>query len=349
MPMYERLFNSCSNTYNKHMEKTRNSIIYLGIDIGKKDHAWATVDHYGQILEEGSVVNTPAKLTRFAKRMIKRHSELIVGCEATGSYYEKLAIAFLNQKVAIQVINPALTSTKALRSSMRMTKTDKQDARGIARKLQEKRGEIGTVFSWNPDERRLQALARHLQFLKKQRVALRVRTKDMLSRPFDTVDVNTDIFDQEIKTLEQMLIQETNRLYPEALQILVAIRGVGEKSACLLLAETQCLKRFPTSKSFAAFAGLDPTLKESGTSVHGNTRMTKAGSPHLRANLTWSSKLLVQWNDTFRECFENSLTRGKAPGVAYGIVARKFATVVHQCVTKNEMFDPEKVGLGTTP
>ena len=119
------------------------------------------------------------------------------------------------------------------------------------------------------------------------------------------------------------------------------------KSAAMLLAETMCLQRFPTSKAFAAFVGLDPTLKQSGTSVNGKSHLSKAGSPHLRARMTWSAKLLVQWNETFHTLFENALSRGKAPGVAYGIVARKFATIVHQCVTKGEAFNPQKVGLGT--
>ena len=147
--------------------------------------------------------------------------------------------------------------------------------------------------------------------------------------------------------MEEELAQGTRELYPVAMEILVTIRGVGEKSAAVLLAETMCMKRFATSKSFAAFVGLDPTLKQSGTSIHGKSRLSKAGSPHLRANLTWNAKLLVQWNETFRTLFENALSRGKAPGVAYGIVARKFATIVHQCVTNGEQFDPEKVGLGT--
>lgn len=329
------------------MQKTSTSIVYLGVDIGNATHAWTLVNEEGSILEEGTVKNEPRRLGGFARRYAKAYPTLLVGCEATGSYYEHLALAFSDVGVRVHVINPALTSTKALRSSMRMTKTDKQDARGIAWKLQEKNGDIGTVFHWNRDERRLQALARHLAFLKKQRSALMVRTRAMCSRPFGHMTVRTDLFDDEIARLEDELLEETQRQQTHAMQLLTSIRGVGEKSAALLLAETMDMHRFKTSKAFAAFVGLDPTLTQSGTSVHGKSRLSKAGSPHLRATLTWTAKLLVQWNPTFRECFEHALRRGKAPGVAYGIVARKFATIVHQCVTKNEGFNPEKVGLGT--
>ena len=328
------------------MLRTAESIVYLGMDIGKASHAWTLLNGEGLLLEEGTVLNTNAALLKLAGRLAREGASLIVGCEATGTYYENAALAFQKSGATVHVINPALTSTKALRSSMRSTKTDKQDARGIAGKLFEKRGEIGTVFQWNPEERRLQAMARHLQFLKKQRVALRVRMEDVASRSFDPIEADVCLFDHEIERMEKALAQQTKLLWHEAVAILVAIRGVGEASACLLLAETGCMKRFPTSKAFAAFAGLDPTLKQSGTSVNGKSRMSKAGSPHLRARLTWSAKLLVRWNDTFKACFDNAISRGKAPGVAYGIVARKFATVVHQCVTNLQPFDSSRVGLG---
>lgn len=330
------------------MQKISNTIVYLGVDIGKAEHAWTLVDRHGSILKEGKVINRIKDLRKFVRFMIKNYPSLLVACEATGSYYEKIAIAFMETGVRVVVINPALTSTKALRSSMRITKTDKQDARGIARKVQERKGDIGTVFQWNPQERRLQALARHIQFLKKQRSSLKVRVKDMNARSFKCIKVDDNLFDKQIKELEKELIEETNKLCPSQMKILLDIRGVGEISAAMILAETMCMNRFASSKAYAAFIGLDPTLKQSGTSIHGRSRMSKAGSPHLRARITWSAKLLVQWNDIFRTCFTNAISRGKAPGVAYGIVARKFATVIHQCIVNNEPFNPNKVGLGTS-
>lgn len=329
------------------MQKTSDTIVYLGVDIGKTSHAWTLVDSRGHVLEEGEVMNKHASLHTLASRLVRKFPNLCAGCEATGVYYERFAIAFTEAGCLVRVINPALTSTKALRSSMRLTKTDKQDARGITLKLQQLQGEIGSIFVWNSAERRLQALARHIQFLKKERRKLSVRSKEMSSRSFESIDVRVDLFDEEITRLESELIDETTQLHEKALSILTAIRGVGEKSASMILAEAMNLNRFDNSKAFAAFVGLDPTLKQSGTSVNGKSRLSKAGSPYLRAVLTWTSKLLVQWNPTFRTCFEHALSRGKAPGVAYGIVARKFATIVHQCVTKNEPFDPDKVGLGT--
>ena len=76
------------------MQKTSKQIIYLGVDIGKAEHARTLVNQSGRILEEGTVPNKPARLAGFAKRPTERFETLFMGCEATGSYYEKIAIAF---------------------------------------------------------------------------------------------------------------------------------------------------------------------------------------------------------------------------------------------------------------
>ena len=328
------------------MKKPSESMIYVGFDIGKSEHAWAAVNEVGFVIDQGVIRNTKKERLALSKKIIKSFPVFIVGMEATGSYYETMALTFLEAKKTARIINPALTSTKALRTSMRCTKTDKADAIGIAKKLAERRGEIGTPFVWNPEERRLQALGRHIRFLKRHRSALRVRIESLSDRPFRSLKLESKLFDEELKSLERILITEALLVFPKAMEILTAIRGLGEGTAAALLAEAGSLSRFTSSRAFAAFPGLDPTVKQSGTSVRAPGRLSKAGSPHLRHMLGWSAKLLVQWNSTFPTSFQNSLAKGKVPGVAYGMIARKLATIIYQCVTKGEAFMPEKVGLG---
>ena len=111
-------------------------------------------------------------------------------------------------------------------------------------------------------------------------------------------------------------------------------------------AEAGDLSRLSRSSAFAAFAGLDPTVRQSGSSVHRKSRMSKAGSSHLRHTFGWTAELLVRWNPAFRARFEYDLERGKPAGVAYGIVARKFAAVMFRCITEGEAFDESKIGHG---
>lgn len=324
-----------------------NPIVYLGIDIGKFEHAWAVVDERDALLAQGTVVTTKKELTRFVVRMIKRYPSLRVGCEATGHYYEPIALEFFRRGVIVRVINPALTTTKALRRSLREVKTDRQDAAGIARRLRETQGDIGVPFHWNEQERSLQALGRYLATLKRARQALKESVDALKERPLSLpMSARTTLLDREIDRVVECLSQEAQRVYPDALRRLTEIRGVGDETASVFLAEAMDMRRFHSSAAFAAGAGLDPSVKESGVSIRGKGAITKAGSSLLRKHPGWMSVLLVEWNPVFRELFEHARARGKHKGVAYGIVARKFAAVAYQCVTRNVPFDPSKVGTG---
>lgn len=328
------------------MRKRPIQTLYLGLDIGKGSHAYALVDEAGSTVESGTISNGERRLDSLAKRLVGGKTTLVVGCEATGSYYERAAIAFSKVGVEVRVINPSLTTTKALRSDMRNTKTDSTDALGIARKLAEKRGDMGVSFAWSPEIRRLQALGRHLKWLRRTRAALRTRVKSVDERPFENLGLNASALDDEVARVEAELISETQRVRPDEFRLLTAIRGVGELTAAKLLAEAGDLSRFPRSAAFAAFTGLDPTVRQSGSSVLGKSRMSKAGSSYLRHTFSWTAKLLVRWNPAFRARFEYDLDRGKPVGVAYGIIARKFATVAFRCITEKEAFDESKIGHG---
>lgn len=323
------------------------TMIYLGLDIGKLTHTWALVDAQGTTCATGAITTDERELTRFAYAMTEAHAELCVGCEATGRYYETVAIAFLRAGVTLRIVNPALTTTKALRRSMRSVKTDAADAVGIARRLGETRGEIGSPFTWQEAERALQALGRYLNTLKRARQRLQQAVTDYRERPLPHVgQFRAHFLDHEIIRVRDHLIHEAGRLYPGPMRLLVAIDGVGEESAARLLAEVMDLRRFPSSAALVAFTGMDPSVKESGTSVRGRGAMTKAGSPLLRHHLGWLAHTLVQWNPVFRERFLRAKEAGKPHGVAYGIVARKFVTVAYQCIASGTPFDASRVGLG---
>lgn len=325
------------------------TMIYLGLDIGKLTHAWALVDAHGAACAAGDMTTDEQTLARFVRTMTETHPELCVGCEATGRYYETVAIAFLRAGVTLRILNPALTTTKALRRSMRSVKTDAADAVGIARRLAETRGEIGSPFTWQEAERALQALGRYLDTLKRARQRLAQAVADYRERPLPGVgQFRAHFLDREIIRVRNHLIHEAARLYPIPMRLLVAIDGVGKESAARLLAEVMDLRRFPSSAALVAFTGMDPSVKESGTSVRGRGAMTKAGSPLLRHHLGWLAHTLVQWNPVFRERFRRAKEAGKPHGVAYGIVARKFVTVAYQCIASGTAFDPTRVGLGRT-
>ncbi|MFH1078049.1 MAG: IS110 family transposase [Patescibacteria group bacterium] len=325
------------------------STAFLGLDIGKSEHAYAIVDSFGEVLARGKLKTDKRSLASFVSKTRKTHPDLVVGAEATGHYHESIAKTFLKAGVGIQVLNPQLTTTKALRSSVRSVKTDASDALGIAQKLREKRGKIGHAFSWDADRRALQALGRSYDHLLWQRQSLRAHVAVYAERglPSEYAPRPTSL-DPEIARLRGDLIREALRVFPTEFGIMTAIPGIGDETAARFLAETMGIERFRDGHALAAFAGLDPRVKESGTSIRGAGSMTKSGSPMLRFLLGWTAKNLVMWSEPFRRRFQYDLERGKPIGVAYGSIARRLTVVLHACLSKQVAFDPALVGTTAT-
>ena len=64
-----------------------------------------------------------------------------------------------------------------------------------------------------------------------------------------------------------------------------AMYGVGETTAAQLMAEVGDVRRFPRRSSIVGFAGVDPSVDESGKHSAKSVPTTKRGSPHLRKTL----------------------------------------------------------------
>ena len=320
--------------------------VFVGLDIGKSNHAYAVVGANGEFIERGLAKTDRRSLSALVAKLLKVYPRMIVGAEATSYYHEAIARMFLERGVTIRVINPQLTTTKIMRSSMRSVKTDASDAEGIAQKLREKQGRIGHPFTWDPERRALQDIGRSFAHLLELRQSLKGRVDAALERGLATAyAIDISCLDAEILRAKQHLIQEAHRVFPEEMAIMCAIRGMGEDTSARFLAETMGMERFSDGHALAAFAGLDPRVRQSGTSVHGKGAITKTGSPLLRRTLCWGGRNLVMWNTAFRERFERDVARGKPRGVAYGSIARRLAVVLYVCLTKRIAFDPDQFGL----
>ncbi|MFU1795585.1 transposase [Paenibacillus azoreducens] len=71
----------------------------------------------------------------------------------------------------------------------------------------------------------------------------------------------------------------------EIYHLLRTIPGVGPLTAAMLIAEIGDIKRFPSVKQLAAFAGLDSAVHESGTFKSKKNRVSRRGSQYLRTAL----------------------------------------------------------------
>ena len=67
----------------------------------------------------------------------------------------------------------------------------------------------------------------------------------------------------------------------DELEIVTSIRGINTKTAVPFLAEVGDIKNYSCYKKLIAFAGLDPSVRQSGKFV-GQSKISKRGNRHLR-------------------------------------------------------------------
>jgi transposase len=99
-------------------------------------------------------------------------------------------------------------------------------------------------------------------------------------------------------------------------------------------------RQFTDVRQLVAFVGLNPRLRESGT-WKGHTRISKTGSPQLRAKLYFPAVVASQHNPVIRAFYDGLIRRGKPPMVAVVAAMRKLLHMVWGVLRSGTPFDPK--------
>ena len=261
--------------------------------------------------------------------------------EATGSYGEALALFLHQQGVAVSVVNPARIKAFA-KSELLRTKTDKVDAALIARFCAAHQPPVWTPPP--PERRQLQALVRRIDSLKamRQQECNRLDLEAADSPLRVSLTEHLAHLEQQIATLQQQVsthIQAHPTLCHQA-QLLQSIPGIGATTAHKLLAEVPLLGQYRSARQAAAYAGLSPRQRESGSSVRGKTRLSKVGNATVRRALYLPAVVALRANPILREFATRLLAAGKPKMAVVGAVMRKLLHQAHGVLKNNKPFDP---------
>jgi len=145
------------------------------------------------------------------------------------------------------------------------------------------------------------------------------------------------LLEEEKKALSKELVRQAQKLSPQAWEILLSIPGMGELSTATLIAEIGDISRFSGAKKLVAYAGLDPTVYESGRSRR-RSRISKRGNPHLRRTLFIVAQQVVRRTETFRTYYRRLRKKGKAYRQAMVAIANKLLRVIYTLLTKQTHF-----------
>ncbi len=126
-----------------------------------------------------------------------------------------------------------------------------------------------------------------------------------------------------------------------AVQVLLTITGVGLISAAATWAILGDPHRFPRAKQVARYAGLDPSIVQSGEQ-HRQGRISKAGSPLLRTLLIEAAHSLARWDTGTLGQFYARKARQVGPRKAIIALARKLLIVAWRMLLTGEVYRAAK-------
>jgi transposase len=313
----------------------------VGIDVAKQTLAVDLILPTGKRRQK-HCANSPAGHAELI-RWVGRHAvaPMAIGLEATGGYQEAVAIALHEAGYAVSVLNPMVIAAFG-QSQLRRAKTDPTDAALIAEYMRTQ-----TPPAWTPpppEARQLQALVRRLDALLEMRTQElnRLELAPAITRPSITATVQH--LDTQIRLVKRQIADHIDQ-HPTLRRqrdLVQSIPGIGETTAAIVLGELLDISRFTSARQLAAFTGLVPRVRQSGTSLRGRGTLSKLGSSRLRKALYFPAVTALRCHPTLVHFGARLRAAGKRPLVIIAAVMRKLIHQIYGVLRSGRVFDPAR-------
>ena len=324
----------------------------IGLDV-HRDFCEVAIAEGGAVRSAPRIETTPAALRLFAESLAPDDQ---VALEATGN---ALAIAAILRPHVGRVVlaNPAAT-----RGELNAPKTDKIDARALARLLAT--GFLPEVWAPDPETAALrQRLARRRQLVK-QRTREKNQIHAVLHRNLkgkppasdlfgakgrewlaaqelpepdrETVDAclrHVDFLDSEVAAMDRWVAERVLGS-PEMLR-LMQLPGVSATTAATLMAAIGDIGRFASPRKLVSYIGLDPKVRQSGSEPAKHGRISKRGPAAVRGVLGEAAWVAVRTPGPLRAFWERTAQRREGQ-IATIAVARKLVVIAWNMLTREE-------------
>lgn len=263
-------------------------------------------------------------------------------------YYLDLAVHLCNAGLSVAVINPA-SFKRFAELMLKQSKTDSIDAALLAEFAQRMEPRLWVA----PSEQclALKDLGRQIQRLtadkakaknrlhafQSKKATLAILVKDMIK--------SIESYEKRITLLTDAALEiiHQDESLSRQFNSMMSAKGIGQTPAIAILAEFSILPKEMKAKQVSRYAGLDVKLSQSGTSVNGASRISKAGNAYLRAALFMPAMSAVR-HDENAEAFKSALvSRGKKKIQAIIAVMRKYLTGLWSVYLSGETFDSSKL------
>lgn len=311
----------------------------VGIDISKDKFDVCLLVLASNPLHE-TFANSKQGINKFHTWLKKQGIKQAHLClEATGIYGELLSETMHKRGYQVSVVNPARIKAYA-QSQLRRNKTDKLDAALIADFCRTQNPPLWAPPS--PELKELRALVRHYHTL----IQERQRAKNRLSTQKNAVVIHQlkqqiTLLDKQIDDLRKAMKKHVDR-FPDLKRerdLLDSIPGIGDLTACVLLAELGDIKRFDNVREVVAFMGLNPQQHQSGKIAY-SRGISRMGRASLRAALYMPALAAQRHNPTLHAFAQRLEQHSKLTGKQLVVaVMRKLIHLAFGILKSGKAFD----------
>jgi transposase len=157
----------------------------------------------------------------------------------------------------------------------------------------------------------------------------------------DSFQLELQLLLQQLTFLEKQITvveKEIAQTMENVPTTLTSLPGIGTILAAAIISEIGDIKRFHTSSQLVSFAGINPTVKQSGQFTGTRNRMSKKGSPYLRLALWQAAITSVRFNPVLKVYYQQKVKEGKTHMTVIGAVSRKLTGIVFALMRDNKPF-----------
>jgi transposase len=157
--------------------------------------------------------------------------------------------------------------------------------------------------------------------------AVRVEMRCLLQQ-IDLVDAQVDQIEEALATLMAQIPQH-----------ITSIPGIGLATGAAILAEIGDIRRFDSVEKLVAYAGIDPSVYQTGEFQASHAHMSKRGSPYLRHALWQAATVAAQHDADLQAYYQARREQGKPHGVIMGAICRRLLARIFVILKEQRLYE----------
>lgn len=314
----------------------------IGIDVSKDK---LDIVLYNQKESSSFIIkNNVSSIRKFLKKHNKVNKVIM---EATGTYFLKAAYTAEEMGFYTSVVNPYKIKAYMNYQFLKV-KTDKIDANYIAKYGYENKTRRFKEVGKN--RYKLRKYVKLVKSLKDNKKAYKNQIEAMSQTPKDEFDDSINLLKNQIKSLNEKIEQLEvkikniiNSYYKKSYDLLTSIPGIAIGTASVILAYYEDFSDFHSAKKASSFAGINPTPRQSGSSLDTDGGISKKGHAIIRAYLYSSALSAGRFNKQCKKLKERLNKRGKKSKYIYTAIAHKLLRQAFGVVKNGMKYKPNYV------